>query len=131
MLKNNLGYPRVGTHRELKKACEQYWAGKTGRKELFSVARNLREEHWKLQQYAGIDLIPCNDFSFYDHVLDTAAMVGAVPSRVGWKGKSVDLPTYFAKVHQLLRPLHPLAWTCGPVVPFVYSKPHFARHENG
>src|ERR1700712_5180143 len=81
MLKNNLGYPRVGTHRELKKACEQYWAGKIGREELFSVARKLREEHWKLQQYAGIDLIPCNDFSFYDQVLDTSLMLGAIPKR--------------------------------------------------
>ena len=81
MLKNNLGYPRVGTHRELKKACEQYWAGKTGRKELFSVARKLREEHWKLQQDAEIDLIPCNDFSFYDQVLDTSLMLGAIPRR--------------------------------------------------
>jgi 5-methyltetrahydropteroyltriglutamate--homocysteine methyltransferase len=81
MLKNNLGYPRVGTHRELKKACEQYWAGKTSRKELFSTARKLREEHWKLQQYAGIDLIPCNDFSFYDQVLDTSLMLGAIPRR--------------------------------------------------
>jgi 5-methyltetrahydropteroyltriglutamate--homocysteine methyltransferase len=81
MLKNNLGYPRAGTHRELKKACEQYWAGKTGRIELFSVARKLREEHWKLQQYAGVDLIPCNDFSFYDQVLDTSLMLGAIPRR--------------------------------------------------
>jgi 5-methyltetrahydropteroyltriglutamate--homocysteine methyltransferase len=81
MLKNNLGYPRVGAHRELKKACEQYWAGKIGREELFSVARKLREEHWKLQQYAGIDLIPCNDFSFYDQVLDTSLMLGAIPKR--------------------------------------------------
>src|SRR3954469_19260811 len=60
MLKNNLGYPRVGTHRELKKACEQYWAGKINRDELFNVARNLRKENWKTQQDAGIDLIPCN-----------------------------------------------------------------------
>src|ERR1700744_6207157 len=81
MLKNNLGYPRVGTHRELKKACEQYWAGKTSRKELFSVARKLREEQWKLQQDAGIFLIPCNDFSFSDQALDTSLLLGVIPCR--------------------------------------------------
>ncbi len=81
MLKNNLGYPRVGANRELKKASELYWAGKTGKEELFSVARKIREENWKLQQDAGIDLIPCNDFSFYDQVLDTSLMLGAIPQR--------------------------------------------------
>ena len=81
MLKNNLGYPRVGAHRELKKACEQYWAGKISREELFSVSRKLRQQHWELQKDAGIDLIPCNDFSFYDQVLDTSLMLGAIPLR--------------------------------------------------
>jgi 5-methyltetrahydropteroyltriglutamate--homocysteine methyltransferase len=100
MLKNNLGYPRVGTHRELKKACEQYWAGKTGREELFSVARKLREQHWKLQQEAGIDLIPCNDFSFYDQVLDTSLMLGAIPKRytgvLTQNEKNTETDLYFA-----------------------------------
>lgn len=100
MLKNNLGYPRVGAHRELKKASEQYWAGKTGREELFAVARTIREQNWKLQQDAGIDLIPCNDFSFYDQVLDTSLMLGAIPQRYNAvltenaKNKEIDL--YFA-----------------------------------
>ena len=81
MLKNNLGYPRVGAHRELKKASEQYWAGKTGKQELFAAARAIREQNWKLQQEAGIDLIPCNDFSYYDQVLDTSLMLGVIPQR--------------------------------------------------
>lgn len=81
MLTNNLGYPRVGANRELKKACEQYWAGKITRQQLFLVAKNLREQHWRLQQAAGIDLIPCNDFSFYDHVLDMSLLLGAIPLR--------------------------------------------------
>jgi 5-methyltetrahydropteroyltriglutamate--homocysteine methyltransferase len=81
MLTNNLGYPRVGANRELKKACEHYWAGKITREQLFFTAKNLREEHWKLQQKAGIDLIPCNDFSFYDHVLDMSLLLGAIPAR--------------------------------------------------
>ncbi|MDB5156791.1 MAG: 5-methyltetrahydropteroyltriglutamate--homocysteine S-methyltransferase [Mucilaginibacter sp.] len=81
MLKNNLGYPRVGAHRELKKASEQYWAGKSGKQELFAAARTIREQNWKLQQEAGIDLIPCNDFSYYDQVLDTSLMLGVIPQR--------------------------------------------------
>lgn len=81
MLKNNLGYPRIGSDRQLKKACENYWAGKITRDELFHAARKLRAESLKLQQKAGIDLIPCNDFSFYDHVLDMSLMLGAIPQR--------------------------------------------------
>ncbi|WP_295713964.1 5-methyltetrahydropteroyltriglutamate--homocysteine S-methyltransferase [Mucilaginibacter sp.] len=81
MLKNNLGYPRVGAHRELKKASEQYWAGKINRDDLFAVARQLRLQNWQTQIDAGIDLIPCNDFSFYDQVLDTSLMLGNIPER--------------------------------------------------
>ena len=81
MLKNNLGYPRIGSRRQLKKASEQYWAGKISRDELFNVARQIKEENWKLQQDAGIDLIPCNDFSFYDQVLDMSLLLGVIPDR--------------------------------------------------
>jgi 5-methyltetrahydropteroyltriglutamate--homocysteine methyltransferase len=81
MLKNNLGYPRVGANRELKKASELYWAGKTGKQELFAAARAIREQNWRLQLEAGIDLIPCNDFSYYDQVLDTSLMLGVIPQR--------------------------------------------------
>jgi 5-methyltetrahydropteroyltriglutamate--homocysteine methyltransferase len=81
MLKNNLGYPRVGALRELKKASELYWSGQYGRDDLFAVARKLRLLHWQIQADAGIDLIPCNDFSFYDQVLDTSLMLGNIPER--------------------------------------------------
>src|SRR5258708_6328787 len=81
MLTNNLGYPRVGANRELKNASEKYWAGDFSSAELYLVAKNLREKHWQLQQDAGIDLIPCNDFSFYDQVLDMSLLLGAIPSR--------------------------------------------------
>jgi len=56
MLKNNLGYPRMGANRELKKACEQYWSGAIGREQLLLVAKSIRQLNWKLQQEAGIDL---------------------------------------------------------------------------
>jgi 5-methyltetrahydropteroyltriglutamate--homocysteine methyltransferase len=83
MLTQNLGYPRIGGQRQLKKACEQYWAGKSGLNELTQVARTIREENWQTQADAGIDLIPCNDFSFYDQVLDMSLLLGVIPQRYG------------------------------------------------
>ncbi|MCT2564165.1 5-methyltetrahydropteroyltriglutamate--homocysteine S-methyltransferase [Chryseobacterium herbae] len=76
-----LGSPRIGRHRELKKACEQYWSGKTSLNELLETGKNISLQNWKLQQEAGIDLIPCNDFSYYDQVLDMTLSVGAIPER--------------------------------------------------
>lgn len=81
MLTQNLGYPRIGSRRELKKVCENYWAGKTGLKNVLTVGKYIREENWQLQKEAGIDLIPSNDFSFYDQVLDHSLMFGAIPKR--------------------------------------------------
>lgn len=81
MLTQNLGYPRIGSRRELKKACEQYWAGQTGQKDLYETARKLQQQHWLLQLDAGLDIIPCNDFSFYDHVLDMSMLLGVIPNR--------------------------------------------------
>ncbi len=100
MLKNNLGYPRIGTRRQLKKACESYWAGRIELAELLAVASQLRAAHWKLQAEAGVDLIPCNDFSLYDQVLDTAVTVGAVPGRylpvLGTGSRHTPTDLYFA-----------------------------------
>nr|MBA2276396.1 5-methyltetrahydropteroyltriglutamate--homocysteine S-methyltransferase [Chloroflexia bacterium] len=90
------GYPRIGKHRELKKALEAFWSGKIGEEELQQTAAEVRRAGWETQAMAGIDLIPVNDFSFYDQVLDIAALVGAVPERYGWGDAGVDLDTYFA-----------------------------------
>src|SRR5688572_22049897 len=95
-LSNISGFPRIGRERELKFATEGYWAGKTSAEDLAATAKAIRVENWKLMQDAGIDLIPSNDFSYYDQVLDTIALVGAVPERYGWSGDQVDLDTYFA-----------------------------------
>ncbi|KAA0127610.1 5-methyltetrahydropteroyltriglutamate--homocysteine S-methyltransferase [Chryseobacterium sp. SN22] len=76
-----LGYPRIGSNRELKKACEQYWTGKIDVNGLLETGKTIKNKHWKLQQEAGIDLIPCNDFSFYDQVLDMTLTLGAIPER--------------------------------------------------
>lgn len=96
ILIHNLGYPRMGAQRQLKKALESFWQGKISESDLQETARNLRKEHWLKQKAAGVDLIPSNDFSFYDQVLDTAALLGVVPERFGFKGGKVDLKTYSA-----------------------------------
>ena len=99
MLTQNLGYPRIGSQRELKKVCENYWAGKTGLKNVLTAGRSIRHENWQIQKEAGIDLIPSNDFSYYDHVLDHSIMFGAIPKRyhdiIQQKGNQ-ELDLYFA-----------------------------------
>ncbi|HEY8449536.1 MAG TPA: 5-methyltetrahydropteroyltriglutamate--homocysteine S-methyltransferase, partial [Bacillota bacterium] len=77
----NLGFPRIGARRELKRATEAYWQGALDRAALLETGAELRRRHWQLQREAGIDSIPSNDFSFYDQVLDMACLVGAVPER--------------------------------------------------
>ena len=91
-----LGFPRIGPKRELKTALEAYWAGKTDAETLLSTAAELRALTWARQRDLGADVVPSNDFSLYDHVLDLTAMVGAVPPAYGWRGDRVDLATYFA-----------------------------------
>src|SRR5436853_153415 len=93
---HNLGFPHLGAARELKRATEGYWSGKVSLPDLLKTGAELRARHWRLQQDAGIDLIPSNDFSYYDRVLDTCTLVGAVPKRYGWAGGPVDIDTYFA-----------------------------------
>jgi 5-methyltetrahydropteroyltriglutamate--homocysteine methyltransferase len=92
----NLGFPRVGPHRELKRALEGYWAGRDSAADLEQAASELRRRRWSRQRGIGLDHIPSNDFSLYDHVLDTAVMVGAVPDRYRPEGSEVDLDAYFA-----------------------------------
>ena len=75
------GFPRVGCNRELKKIIEAYWKGAVSLDEVRATAKELRAKHWQLQKNAGINLIPSNDFSYYDQVLDTAILLGAVPER--------------------------------------------------
>ncbi|GAB3421156.1 5-methyltetrahydropteroyltriglutamate--homocysteine S-methyltransferase [Flindersiella endophytica] len=89
-----LGYPRIGERRELKRATEAYWAGKTDQTALLQVAAELRLRAWTTLRDAGIGQIPSNTFSFYDHMLDTACLVGAVPER--FQGIGDELDRYFA-----------------------------------
>jgi len=96
MIKANLGFPRIGAKRELKFALEAFWRNEISGDELERIGCNIRRKNWELQTLLGIDHIPSNDFSYYDHVLDTIAMVGAVPARYSWDGENIDLKTYFA-----------------------------------
>ncbi|TWF37097.1 methionine synthase (B12-independent) [Chitinophaga polysaccharea] len=81
MITNIPGYPRIGSQRELKKACESYWTGKISLERLELTARQLRKENWTFLQAAGIDLIPSNDFSYYDQILDMCVTLGIIPAR--------------------------------------------------
>ncbi|CAN8244245.1 unnamed protein product [Cochlearia groenlandica] len=91
-----VGYPRIGPKRELKFALESFWDGKTGVDELQNVAANLRKAMWKHMDDAGIKYIPSNTFSYYDQMLDTTAMLGAVPPRYGWEGGEIGFDHYFS-----------------------------------
>jgi 5-methyltetrahydropteroyltriglutamate--homocysteine methyltransferase len=101
VLATNLGFPRLGAQRELKWAIESYWSGNSSQTDVEKTARELRARHWKLQSDLGLDRIPSNDFSLYDHVLDTSMMLGAVPSRFRESGELSGLPLYFGMARGL------------------------------
>jgi 5-methyltetrahydropteroyltriglutamate--homocysteine methyltransferase len=91
-----LGFPRIGPRRELKLALEDHWAGRSDAPALLATAAQLRAQAWDRQKALGVDHVPSNDFSLYDHVLDASVMVGAIPSIYGWTGGPVDTAAYFA-----------------------------------
>jgi 5-methyltetrahydropteroyltriglutamate--homocysteine methyltransferase len=91
-----LGYPRIGVDREWKKALEAFWSGKLEEEELRHQLQELRLNHLRKQQEKGIDFIPVNDFSYYDHVLDTATMFGIIPKRFPYEGVVVPLSVYYS-----------------------------------
>ncbi len=97
MLKTaNLGFPRIGANRELKKAVESYWKKTSSIADLQKEASLIRVKNWQMQKAVGINFIPSNDFSFYDQTLDTLALFGAVPDRFKFSDGNVDLDLYFA-----------------------------------
>ncbi|KAG2547082.1 hypothetical protein PVAP13_9KG084300 [Panicum virgatum] len=96
MASHIVGYPRMGPKRELKFALESFWDGKSSAEDLEKVATDLRSSIWKQMSEAGIKYIPSNTFSYYDQVLDTTAMLGAVPERYSWTGGEIGLSTYFS-----------------------------------
>lgn len=90
------GFPRIGANRELKKAIEGFWKGNVSLESMRETARSLRVKHWELEQAAGIDLIPSNDFSYYDQMLDTSILLGVVPQRYRDLGFAEPEETLFA-----------------------------------
>ncbi len=97
MLKTaNLGFPRIGANRELKKAIESYWKKASSAADLQNTAAEIRATNWQKQKAAGLDFIPSNDFSFYDQILDAQALFGSVPDRFNFADGNVDLDLYFA-----------------------------------
>lgn len=99
MIAHNLGFPRIGRNRELKKASERFWSGKTKADELLETGRKIRMENWRIQKEAGLDHIPSNDFSFYDQVLDMMVATNSIPVRYKCLQnylKNEELEFYFA-----------------------------------
>jgi 5-methyltetrahydropteroyltriglutamate--homocysteine methyltransferase len=102
VLSSCLGHPRIGVARELKRALEHFWKGTSSAGELLRTSSELRKRHLRSMRAAGIDHVPCNDFSLYDHVLDAAACFGAVPSR--YRAIGDPLARYFAMARGLQDP---------------------------
>ncbi|MFI9596198.1 5-methyltetrahydropteroyltriglutamate--homocysteine S-methyltransferase [Nonomuraea sp. NPDC052265] len=102
-----LGYPRIGPRRELKRALESYWDGRSGRAELERTGAEIRERTWRRLAELGLEGLPSNTFSLYDHVLDTAVLLGAVPERY----RAAEDP-YFAMARgtEGLAPLRMTKW---------------------
>ncbi|WNI26604.1 5-methyltetrahydropteroyltriglutamate--homocysteine S-methyltransferase [Streptomyces sp. ITFR-16] len=106
------GYPRQGPNRELKKAIEGYWKGRVTADALRETAAGLRRSHWRQLADAGVHEVPTGDFSYYDHVLDTSVMVGAIPPRHREAVASDALDGYFAMARgtQDVAPLEMTKW---------------------
>ncbi len=127
---SSLGFPRIGPHRELKSALELYWSGKIDAEELQADAAALRSRNWTAQRDRGVTVLPSNDFSMYDHVLDTSAMLGVVPEAYGRLGRAVGLDTYFAMArgNASVKAMEMTKWfdtNYHYIVPEFYSGQHF------
>ena len=105
-----IGSPRIGPKRELKRATEGYWAGRTPRSELESVAATLRRDTWQQLADAGLDSVPVNTFSYYDQMLDTAVMLGALPARAAQVPDDLDRYFAAARGNKDVAPLEMTKW---------------------
>jgi 5-methyltetrahydropteroyltriglutamate--homocysteine methyltransferase len=92
---SNIGYPRIGENREWKKVLELFWSGQINEEQFHKEMEQIRLSHHRKQQEKGIDLIPIGDFSYYDQVLDTAAMFGLIPERFKNEEQQLSLKNYF------------------------------------
>ncbi|MGV0070315.1 5-methyltetrahydropteroyltriglutamate--homocysteine S-methyltransferase [Mycobacterium colombiense] len=105
-----VGSPRIGPKRELKRATEGYWAGRTSRADLEKVAATLRRDTWKGLLDAGLDSVPVNTFSYYDQVLDTAVMLAALPARAAQVADDLDRYFAAARGNKDVAPLEMTKW---------------------
>ncbi|XP_021845465.2 5-methyltetrahydropteroyltriglutamate--homocysteine methyltransferase [Spinacia oleracea] len=140
MASHIVGYPRMGPKRELKFALESFWDGKSSAEDLKKVSADLRSSIWKQMSDVGIKYIPSNTFAYYDQVLDTTAMLGAVPPRYGWTGGEIEFDVYFsmARGNATVPAMEMTKWfdtnyhyivpELGPEVTFAYSS-HKAVNE--
>src|SRR5579859_5116650 len=125
------GSPRIGPKRELKRATEGYWAGRTSRAKLEKVAATLRRDTWSQLAAAGLDSVPVNTFSYYDQMLDTAALLGALPARV--QAVPDELDRYFAAARGTgdVTPLEMTKWfdtNYHYIVPEIGPRTEFSLH---
>ncbi|WP_157314731.1 5-methyltetrahydropteroyltriglutamate--homocysteine S-methyltransferase [Chitinibacter sp. GC72] len=90
-----LGFPRIGAQRELKFALEKFWRGEISEAKLAQTGQTLRRRHWDWQAAAGLDFVTVGDFAWYDQILNTAALLGAIPPRFGFDAQTLSLPQYF------------------------------------
>jgi len=105
-----LGFPRIGNQRQAKIALEKYWAGNLELESLLEVGKAIRQQNWTWQKQSGLDFITVGDFSWYDHVLDTALMLGVVPQRFNAPNSQSDINTMF----QMARGQAPLSASVTP-----------------
>jgi 5-methyltetrahydropteroyltriglutamate--homocysteine methyltransferase len=104
------GSPRIGPKRELKRATEGYWAGRTSRSELESVAATLRRDMWSGLAAAGLDSVPVNTFSYYDQILDTTVLLGALPARAAKVPDDLDRYFALARGNKDIAPMEMTKW---------------------
>lgn len=124
-----LGTPRIGPRRELKRATESYWAGRISQADLAAVAAGIRRDTWAQLTAAGLDSVPVNTFSYYDQMLDTAVLLGALPTRVA--GVADELDRYFAAArgNAEIAPLEMTKWfdtNYHYIVPEIGPDTHFS-----
>ena len=111
-LLSNLGYPRIGDQRQLKRALESYWSGQSSQAELLATGQQIRLNNWQEQAAAGITHVPVGDFAWYDHVLTLSATFGVIPTRHRNTDNSITIDTLFAMARGTDHSEHHDAHTC-------------------
>ncbi|WP_324193727.1 5-methyltetrahydropteroyltriglutamate--homocysteine S-methyltransferase [Nocardia otitidiscaviarum] len=128
-----LGIPRIGPNRELKKATESYWAGRIDADALHAVGRRLRDSQLTALHAAGLDSIPVGTFSYYDQMLDTAVLLGALPPRVAEIADPLDRYFAAARGTDAVAPLEMTKWfdtNYHYLVPEIGPETRFALHPD-